>query len=289
VAEMVGALPLEPGTWRLDPTAHPFAISVNEGDLRLTTRYDADDLAFGIFSTLHEAGHAMYEAGVATELRRGPLGDPSSLGFHESQSRLWENWVGRSRPFLASLLPLLAREFPDRFGDASAEDLYRAANRVEPSLIRVEADEVTYNLHIALRFELELALFDGELEVEDLAEAWRERTRHYLGIEVPDDASGVLQDVHWAEGLFGYFPTYSLGNVIAAQLWVAAGEDLGDLDELIAAGELAALDAWLTERVHRHGGRFPGSELAERALGGPLDPAPLLARLRTKFGELYGF
>ena len=289
VAAVIGGLPLEAGTWRLDPTTHPFALSVNEGDVRLTTKYVADDLSYGLFSALHEAGHGMYEAGVATELRRGPLGEPTSLAFHESQSRLWENWVGRSRPFLASVLPLLAEEFPAQFGAVGAEDLYRAANRVAPSLVRVEADEVTYNLHIALRFELELALFDGELEVGDLAEAWRERTRHYLGIEVPDDVAGVLQDVHWSAGLFGYFPTYALGNVIAAQLWERAAADLGDLDELIAAGDLGALGTWLGEHVHRHGGRWPGGELAQRALGGPLDPAPLLRRLETKFGELYGF
>jgi carboxypeptidase Taq len=186
-------------------------------------------------------------------------------------------------------LPLLAAEFGGSLAAAEPEAVYRAANRAGPSLIRVEADEVTYNLHIALRFELELELFAGGLEARALPEAWRERTRHYLGVEVPDDAHGVLQDVHWAGGAFGYFPTYSLGNIIAAQLWEAAAADLGPLDELVAAGGLEALRDWLGERVHRHGSRYLPAELAERALGGPLDPAVLLRHLGHKYGELYGF
>jgi carboxypeptidase Taq len=289
VTELLNRLPLPGGGWRLDPTGHPFATSIGPGDVRLTTRFEEDDLSFALFSALHEAGHGIYEAGIPAELRRGPLGTPASFGFHESQSRLWENWVGRSRPFLAAALPLLAAEFGGGLGGAGPESLYRAANRAGASLIRVEADEVTYNLHIALRFELELQLFEGRLEARELPEAWRERTRHYLGIEVPDDARGVLQDVHWAAGAFGYFPTYSLGNIIAAQLWEAAAAELGDLDELIAAGELAALRDWLGERVHRHGSRYLPAELAERALGGPLDPSALLSHLRRKYGELYSF
>ncbi len=289
LAGLVGRLPLAPGIWRLDPTDHPFATSISHGDIRLTTRYEPEDLSFALFSALHEAGHGIYEAGVPAELRRTPIGHPTSLAFHESQSRLWENWVGRSRPFLANALPLLEREFPDRFTGVDPEELYRAANRAEPSLIRVEADEVTYNLHIALRFELELALFEGGLEAADLAEAWRERTRSYLGLEVPDEAHGVLQDVHWAAGAFGYFPTYALGNIIAAQLWELAGEELGDLEALIAAGELETLRAWLGERIHRHGARYMPAELAELALGGPMNTEALLGRLRGKYGELYGF
>lgn len=289
VTELVHRLPLPAGAWRLDPTEHPFATSIAAGDLRLTTRYKPDDVSFALFSALHEAGHGIYEAGVPDELRRGPLGRPCSLSFHESQSRLWENRVGRSRPFLEAALPLLADEFGGALAGARPEQLYRAANRAGPSLIRVEADEVTYDLHIALRFELELELFERRLEARDLAEAWRERTREYLGIEVPDDARGVLQDVHWAGGAFGYFPTYSLGNLIAAQLCERLAVELGDLDELIAAGELEALRGWLAERVHRHGGRYLPAELAERALGGPLDPAPLLRYLKRKYGELYGF
>jgi len=286
---LIRRLPLREGAWRLDPTDHPFATSISDGDVRLTTRYEPEDLSFALFSGLHEAGHGIYEAGVPAELRRGPIGHPTSLAFHESQSRLWENWVGRSLPYLKGILPLLREELGVQFDAVDAEGLYRAANVVRPSLIRVEADEVTYNLHIALRFELELALFDGALEAADLAEAWRERTREYLGLDVPDDAHGVLQDVHWAAGAFGYFPTYSLGNIIAAQLWEAAAEDLGDLDEMIGRGELETLREWLGERIHRHGARYMPAELAERALGGPLDPEALLRRLRGKYGELYGF
>lgn len=289
VAKLVGSLPLPAAGWRLDPTTHPFATSIAHGDIRLTTRYEPDDISFALFSALHEAGHGIYEAGVPAELRRGPIGAPASLGFHESQSRLWENWVGRSRPFLARALPPLAAEYPAAFAELDPERLYRAANVVRPSLIRVEADEVTYNLHIALRFELELELFEGTLEAADLAEAWAERTRDYLGLEIPDHAHGVMQDVHWAAGSFGYFPTYALGNIIAAQLWELAGAELGDLEALIEADELDVLGRWLGERVHRHGGRYPPAELARRALGSPMDPAPLLRRLDQKYGELYSF
>ena len=289
VQSLLSELPLPADGWRLDPTTHPFATSIADGDIRLTTRYDPDDLSFALFSALHEAGHGIYEAGVPAELRRGPIGQPASLGFHESQSRLWENWVGRSRAYLARALPLLRRELPGAFAGVGAEELYRAANKAQPSLIRVEADEVTYNLHIALRFELELELFEGSLEVADLPQAWAERTRSYLGLEVPDHARGLMQDVHWAAGSFGYFPTYSLGNIIAAQLWELASSELGDPEELVAAGELGTLRDWLAARIHRHGARYLPAELAERALGGPLDSGPLLRRLGDKFGELYGF
>ncbi len=284
---LLGLLPLPDSSWRLDPTAHPFAAGIADGDIRLTTRYIEDDLSMSLFSVLHEAGHGIYEAGVPAALSRSPVGQLSSLGFHESQSRLWENWVGRSRAFAGLLLPMLREEFPSRFDALGPEQLYRAANYARPSLIRVEADEVTYNLHIALRFELELELFEGGLEAADLAEEWNRRTHDYLGIEVPDDAHGVMQDVHWAAGLFGYFPTYSLGNIIAAQLWEAAAADLGDLEQLIAAAELATLGEWLGDRVHRHAARYLPAELAERSLGRPLDPTPLLRRLGDKYGELY--
>ena len=288
-ATLLGELPLPEDGWRIDPTAHPFAASIAHGDIRLTTRYDPGDLSFAMFSALHEAGHGIYEAGVPHELRRSPIGQPTSLAFHESQSRLWENWVGRSRPYLARALGPLRREFPDAFDGVDAEDLYRAANTARPSLIRVEADEVTYNLHIILRFELELELFDGTLEAADLPEAWAERTREYLGLEVPDHARGLMQDVHWAGGAFGYFPTYALGNIIAAQLWETAEQELGDLEQLIESGEFHLLGDWLGERIHQHGARYPSAELAERTLGGPMDPAALLRRLHSKYGELYSF
>jgi carboxypeptidase Taq len=282
VAELIGRLPFPEGSWRVDPTEHPFATSIGHGDVRLTTRYDESNLGMALFSAMHEAGHGLYEAGVDPELGRTPLAKPRSLGLHESQSRLWENWVARSRPYLAWLAPDLSRRFPEALGGIDADGLYGAANRFERSLIRIEADEVTYNLHILIRFELELELFEGELAPADLPEAWNQRYRDYLRLDVPDDAHGVLQDVHWSGGAFGYFPTYSLGNVIAGQLWLAAERDLPDLERSVAAGELAPLGEWLREHVHRHGRRLGPAEVLERAGCGELSVEPLLEHLRAK-------
>lgn len=289
VRRIVAGLPLEEGSWRLDRTTHPFALALTHGDVRLTTRYEPEQLTFGLFSSIHEAGHGIYESAIPPELRRGPLGHPPSLGFHESQSRLWENWVGLSRPFLESALPILREEMPGRFDAVGPEVLYRAANRAGPSPIRVEADEVTYNLHIALRFELELALFEGGLEARDLPEAWRDRTRDYLGLDLEGDRDGVLQDVHWAAGSFGYFPTYSLGNLIAAQLWGLAGEDDPELVEDTALGRLGPLRDWLDRRLYRHANTMLPAELIDAVLGAPLSADPLLHHLRAKYGEIYGF
>ena len=226
VLEGVG---FDPDGWRLDPAPHPFAQSLGPQDVRITTRYDLHDFGVAHFSALHEFGHGLYEAGIAPELARSPLGAPVSLGIHESQSRLWENLVGRSRPFCGWVLPTLREQLGPALGRIDAEALYRAVNSVQRSLIRVDADETTYNLHIILRFELELALVEGTLEVDDLPAAWNEGMHRLLGVEVPDDAQGVLQDVHWGAGLFGYFPTYTLGNLIAAQLWTQrAGRPAGD-------------------------------------------------------------
>jgi carboxypeptidase Taq len=282
IAELLSELPFPDGSWRIDSTEHPFATSIGMGDVRLTTRYDEGNLAMALFSALHEAGHGLYEAGVDGDLRRTPLAKPRSLGLHESQSRLWENWVARSRPYLERLLPRLRERFPGGFDDVDTEVLERAANRIERSLIRIEADEVTYNLHILIRFELELEIFEGGLALTELPEAWNERYREYLGLEVPDDAHGVLQDVHWAGGAFGYFPTYSLGNVIAGQLWEAAGRDLGDLDALVGEGRIADLGEWLRENVHRHGRRLKPAEILERAGCGELTVEPLLEHLRSR-------
>jgi carboxypeptidase Taq len=282
VAEMISELPFPEESWRMDPTEHPFAISIGRGDVRLTTRYDESNLGMALFSAMHEAGHGLYESGVDADLRRTPLSKPRSLGLHESQSRLWENWVARSRPYLERLLPRLRERFPGGFDDVEGEQLYRGANRVERSLIRIEADEVTYNLHILIRFELELELFEGGLELTDLPEAWNARYKEYLGLEVPDDAHGVLQDVHWPSGAFGYFPTYSLGNIIAGQLWEAAGRDLGDLDSRIEAGDLASIGEWLRDRVHRHGRRLSPAEILDRAGCGELSAEPLLEHLRGR-------
>jgi carboxypeptidase Taq len=285
---LTASLPLEAGAWRLDPTVHPFAVGIGISDLRITTRFDRSHLGTALWAVIHEVGHALYQNGIAPELERTPLCRSASLGFDESQSRMWENWVGRGRPFAGRLLALLREHFPDRFAALDAESLYRAANRVEPSLIRVEADEVTYNLHIVLRFELELELIEGRLAAADLPQAWAARVQDYLGLAVPDDARGVLQDVHWASGSFGYFPTYALGNVIAAQLWALARTEIPGLDERLAAGDLDALRALMAERVYRHGGKLEPAELIESVVGGPLDPAALLGYLRAKFGELYG-
>jgi carboxypeptidase Taq len=280
-------MPLREGGWRLDETAHPFAGALAPSDVRLTTRYEPAYLGTTIWSIVHEAGHGIYESGMPDELRRSPIGEPQSLGLHESQSRLWENWVGRGRPFLRGLQPLLAEHFPAAFAEVDGEGLYRAANAVRPSLIRVEADEVTYNLHIAIRFELEVSLFEEALTVEDLPEAWSARYQEYLGLDVPSHADGVLQDVHWYGGGFGYFPTYSLGNIVAAQLWNAATAELPDLDSRLEVLELEPLRAWLAERLYSLAGRFEPLETIERAIGGGLDVEPLLAHLNAKYGELY--
>jgi carboxypeptidase Taq len=282
IAGLLAELPLPADGWRLDPTEHPFATSISLADIRLTTRYDDKNLGMGLFSSLHESGHGLYEAGVDPELQRTPLGKPRSLGLHESQSRLWENWVGRSRPYLKHLLPRLRRAFPASFKGVKLDQLEAAANRAEPSLIRIEADELTYNLHILVRFQLELEIFTGELELADLPEAWNTRYRSYLGLEVPDDARGVLQDVHWAAGAYGYFPTYSLGNVIAGQLWEAARRDLPELESELAAGELRPLGEWLREHVHTYGRRLTPVEILDRAGCGGLSVEPLLEHLRER-------
>jgi carboxypeptidase Taq len=280
--EVLAELPFPEGSWRVDETEHPFAFSVGHGDIRMTTRYDEDNLAFGLFSGIHEAGHGLYEAGVDPELARTPLATLRSLGLHESQSRLLENWVGRDRPYLDHLLPLLAERFPDPFASLSLDRVCAAANRVERTLIRTEADEVTYNVHILIRFELEVELFEGAVTIAELPKTWNARYRDYLGLDVPDDARGVLQDPHWAAGAFGYFPTYSLGNMIAAQLFDAARRDIPDLETRIAAGELAPLGEWLREHVHRHGRRLTPAQILERSGCGELSAEPLLEHLRAR-------
>ncbi len=237
---------------------------------------------------MHEAGHGLYESGMPDSLRRLPIGSPNSLGLHESQSRLWENWVGRSRPFAEGrLLPALRECFPGDFDDVDGEKLHRAGNAVRRSLIRTESDEVTYNLHIAIRFELEIEIFEERLALEDLPEAWNDRYARYLGIEVPNDADGVLQDVHWPSGAFGYFPTYSLGNLIAAQLWDLASDEIDDLDGVLRDGDLEVLRGWLDGRLFSLAARFTPAETVERATGAPLSVEPLLRHLERKYGELY--
>ena len=272
---------------RQDETAHPFCTSFSKYDVRITTRFDEAFLQQGLYATLHEAGHAMYEQGMPDEWQGTPIGGAASLGIHESQSRMWENQVGRSREFAGWIYPFLKEAFPNCAAQ-TPEDYYRAVNKSEPSFIRVEADEVTYNLHIAIRFELECALLTGELKVEDLPAAWNEKMQSYLGITPADDAEGVLQDVHWAIGLIGYFPTYSIGNLVSAQLWNSAEGAIPDLRSRIAVGDFAPLLAWLNSNVHVHGSRFLPNELVQHATGAPLDPMYYVNYLFTKYSDIYG-
>ncbi len=245
------------------------------------------DITVSLFPTLHELGHALYEGGVNPAYERTPLADLKSLGLHESQSRIWENAVGRSLPFWKFFYPHAEAAFPEQLRGIGPERFYRAVNKVQPSLIRVDADELTYDLHIIVRFELEQEIFSGALAPRDLPEAWNEKVRAYLGLDVPNDAQGVLQDLHWFEGAFGYFPTYSLGNVIAGQLWRAVNEAIPDLDDQIERGDFVPLREWLRENIHRHGRRLTATEVVERVTGGPIKTGPYLPYLTEKAGSIY--
>ena len=272
---------------RQDRSVHPFCVSPGAGDVRITTRFDRGWLAPALFGTMHEAGHALYTQGVNPDYARTPLGGGTSMGVHESQSRLWENLVGRSRSFWSHYYPKLQEAFPEALRGVNAETFYRAINVLEPSEIRVEADEVTYNLHILLRFELEVALIEGTLSVADLPAAWNAKMEECLGITPKNDSVGVLQDIHWADGLFGYFPTYAIGNVLSVQLFDQAVRDHPEISEQIREGEFSSLLGWLRENVHWHGARYYPDELVERVTGRPLDTAPYLSYLTEKFGDLY--
>ena len=271
---------------RLDAAAHPFCSGADPGDVRLTWRWDETDFRPALFGVMHEAGHGMYEQGLPREWRRTPLGRHAGLGIHESQSRLWENLVGRSRAFWEWALPEFRAAFPG--SDPNPDALWRALHTCRPSPIRVEADEATYDLHIALRFDVERRLVLGGVEARDLPEAWAAASRELLGFAPADDAEGVLQDIHWGMGLFGYFPTYTLGNIYAAQLYAAAERDLGGLDAHHARGEFAPLAAWLREKVHVHGRRLGPAALVEAATGSAPDPSHLLERLGATVAEVYG-
>ncbi|MFN3151267.1 carboxypeptidase M32 [Bremerella sp.] len=273
---------------RLDVTHHPFCTTIGPHDIRITTRYDENFFPSAFFSTLHEAGHGLYEQGLPKNWFGLPPGNAASLGIHESQSRLWENIVGRSYAFWSHFYGDAKKLFPDALSDVPIGDFHFAINEVTPSLIRVEADEATYNLHIIIRFELEQALLSGDLPVKDLPGAWNEKYTQQLGVTPTTDADGCLQDVHWSAGLMGYFPTYSLGNIYSAQLLEQAREDLGDLDGMFAAGEFMPLLDWLRENVHQHGECYPGAQLVERVCGDPIDSTPLIRYLRAKLGPLYG-
>lgn len=273
---------------RLDVTHHPFCSGIAPHDCRITTRYDEHFFPSAFFSVLHEAGHGLYEQGLRVEQFGLPPAMAASLGIHESQSRMWENSVGRSHAFWQYFYGDAQRAFPAALGDVSLDDFYFAINDVQPSLIRVEADEATYNLHIILRFELEQALINDELPVADLPGAWREKYRQYLGLEPPNDADGVLQDVHWSAALIGYFPTYSLGNLYAGQFFEQAAADLGDLEAMFARGEFQPLLEWLRTNIHQRGQCYPAAELVEKVTGRPLSDGPLIRQLRAKLAPLYG-
>jgi carboxypeptidase Taq len=273
---------------RQDRTVHPFCAGINVNDVRITTRFDPTWLSPALFATFHESGHAMYEQGVNPAYSRTSLAGGTSLGVHESQSRLWENLVGRSRPFWTHYYPKLQETFPEQLGGTELETFYRAINTVAPSEIRVEADELTYNLHVLLRFELEVAIMEEKLSVEDLPEAWNAKMEEYLGITPENDAQGVLQDVHWAAGLFGYFPTYTIGNVLSVQLFDTATEQRPEISAEISRGEFDTLRGWMRENIHQHGSKYEPEDLVQRVTGNPLDAQPYLTYLRTKFGELYG-
>jgi len=273
---------------RQDKTLHPFTTNFGLGDVRITTRVFPNYMASALFGTLHETGHAMYEMGSDPSLARSPLVGGASSGIHESQSRMWENLIGRSFPFWQCFYPRLQEVFPSQLGNVSLEAFYKGINKVQPSLIRVEADEATYNLHIMLRMELEMAMMEGSLAVKDLPEAWNTRFQEYLGISPSKDADGVLQDVHWSGGMIGYFPSYALGNLIAAQLWELINADIPDLPDQIRRGEFAPWLAWLREKVHRHGSKYEPQELIQRVTGSKIDPAPYMRYLGKKYAEIYG-
>jgi carboxypeptidase Taq len=273
---------------RQDKSTHPFATAIGSNDVRITTRF-MDRYPFSLlFGTMHETGHALYDQGVSRAHHRTQLEGGASLGVHESQSRLWENLVGRSRPFWEHFYPALQERCPTQLRSVPLDHFYRAINKVQPSLIRVEADEATYNLHVMMRVELEIALVEGKLDVPGLPAAWNNRMEEYLGVCPPDDTTGVLQDIHWSAGLLGYFATYTLGNLISAQLWERFGAVYPERDAAIRRGDFSKLLSWLRSEVHQYGRKYQPQELVQRAAGSKIDPGPYLRYLRGKCGEIYG-
>ncbi|GJL63511.1 MAG: carboxypeptidase M32 [Nitrospirales bacterium] len=274
---------------RLDESAHPFTTSFHPNDVRVTTRVFEKDFQSCLFSCIHEGGHGLYEQGLLPEHYETPLGEAVSLGIHESQSRLWENAVGRSRPFWKHFFPLAQHMFSEQLQSTTFDDFYLAINHVQPSLVRVEADELTYNLHIMVRFEIELDLIEGRIRVEDLPEIWNQKMHDYLGITPDNDTNGVLQDVHWSFGAFGYFPTYTLGNLYAAMIYEQAKQEIPNLEPGLAEGNLLSLKEWLNQKIHRWGRQYSPEELVRRVTGQDLSPEPFLNYLEHKFGNLYDF
>ncbi len=272
---------------RVDYSAHPYTTRMGADDVRFTTRLIPNDFRSGLYSSIHEAGHAIYEQGLGKELARTTLADGPSSAMHESQSRFYENMIGKSLPFWRHFYPGFQETFREQVLGISLEDFYRGINTVTPSLIRIEADEVTYSLHIMLRMELEIALLEGKLEAKDLPEVWREKMKQYFGIAPETDSEGVLQDIHWAMGLFGYFPSYALGTMISAQLQERLKEDLPDYDRLIAEGHFDTVQNWLCNKVHRHGAKYSPVEMVEKATGSRIKPEPFIGYLKQKYGWIY--
>lgn len=287
--EVVKHFGFNENSWRLDATVHPFASSIATNDIRITTRYFEDFISPALFGSMHECGHGLYENGVSPSLERTLLARGASLGLHESQSRMWENLVGRSLSFWKYFYPKLQQLFPQQFSMIRLEEFYRAINKVQPSFIRVEADEATYNLQFILRFEIERGMISGEIPLKDLPEVWNNRFHEYLGLDIPNDSLGVLQDIHWSMGLIGYFPTYSLGNIISCQIWEKITEAIPDLYQQFERGQFMPLREWLRENLHKHGRKFTPRETLQKVTGkAEIDVEPYLRYLNTKFSEIYG-
>lgn len=270
-----------------DFSIHPMTVNISTGDTRVTTHLNSENLAGNLLGAFHECGHGLYYQGAAAELERTPLNEGASMGMHESQSRFWENIIGKSLPFWQHYYPRLQALFPDRLSFVNVDTFVRALNRVEPSLVRIKSDEVTYNLHIILRFELETEMLEGNINLDDLPDAWNAKMQEYLGIAPADDATGLLQDIHWSAGYIGYFPTYTLGNLMSAQIYEKIREDLPDFDDRVRRGEFEPILEWLREKIHRHGRKFTGLELIQRVTGRKPKPDAFLRYIREKFDALY--
>jgi carboxypeptidase Taq len=281
-SQIIDVLGYRTGSWRLDPTEHPFSLAPGVDDIRIATRYTVDSLSW-VFSTMHEYGHGLYEHQIPRRFAHLPIGTGASPALHESQSRLWENLVGRSLSFWHFFYPCMESAFPRQLKGVGVERFVAAINRVHPTLIRFQADEVTYGLHVMLRFELEQEILNDELDVSDLPEAWNRKTFEYLGVDVPDDARGILQDIHWASGLVGFFPTYLLGTIMSVQMWEKALGDIDRLEDQIAAGRFADLRNWLGENVHAHGRKYTPQQTLELSVGARIDSGPYLKYLRHKY------
>jgi carboxypeptidase Taq len=273
---------------RQDKAPHPFETTFSVNDVRITTRFEEDSPMAMLFSTMHESGHAMYEQGVNPAYERTPLANGTSLAVHESQSRMWENLVGRSLPFWEYFYPMLKKTFPTQLDGVSLKNFYKAINKVEPSLIRVNADEATYNMHIMLRLELEIGMVEGTMSIKDLPEIWNSKMEEYLGITPPDDARGVLQDIHWSGGSIGYFSTYALGNLVSAQLWEKIRKDIRNLDDQICKGNFSELLGWLRKNVHQYGHKYEPQDLMQKVTGSKITPEPYVRYLNKKYSEIYG-